>query len=124
MILRHVSIDCADPYGLATFWSKVTGWPISGEDRPGDPEVLLEAPSPVPGLLFLRVPEGKGVKNRIHFDWMPTERLRDEEVERILGLGATLHEDHRTADGLGWVTLLDPISNEFCVERSSTERGG
>ncbi|MGW5645865.1 VOC family protein [Saccharopolyspora sp. NPDC003752] len=51
-------------------------------------------------------------------------RWRDEEVERILGLGATLYEDHRTADGLGWVTLLDPESNEFCVERSSTERGG
>jgi Glyoxalase-like domain len=63
------------------------------------------------------------VKNRIHFDWMPTERARDEEVERIIALGAKLYEDHRTADGRGWVTLLDPEGNEFCVERGEAERG-
>jgi len=123
MILRHVTIDCADPYRLASFWSEVTGWPVSGEDKPAEPEVLIEAPSPVPGLLFIQVPEAKTVKNRIHFDWMPTERTRDDEVERIIGLGATLYEDHRRADGLGWVTLLDPEGNEFCVERSTGERG-
>lgn len=123
MILRHVTLDCADPYGLASFWSKVTEWPISDKDEPGDPEVLIEAPSPVPGMLFIRVPEGKMVKNRVHFDWMPTERTRDEEVDRIIALGATVYEDHRTAEGLGWVTLLDPEGNEFCVERSTAERG-
>ncbi|SDY99381.1 hypothetical protein SAMN05421504_108171 [Amycolatopsis xylanica] len=123
MILRHVTIDCADPYELAGFWSAVTGWPMSDEDVPGDPEVLIEAPAPAPGFLFIRVPEGKTVKNRVHFDWMPTERTRDAEVERVLGLGATLHEDHRKPDGRGWVTLLDPEGNEFCVERSAGERG-
>jgi predicted enzyme related to lactoylglutathione lyase len=123
MILRHVTIDCADPYELATFWSTVTGWPVSDEDEPGDAEVLIEAPAPVPGLLFIRVPESKTAKNRIHFDWVPTERTRDAEVERVLALGATLHEDHRTAEGPGWVTLLDPEGNEFCVERSMPERG-
>jgi predicted enzyme related to lactoylglutathione lyase len=54
---------------------------------------------------------------------MPTERTRDDEVERIVGLGATVYQDHRRADGLGWVTLLDPEGNEFCVERSTGERG-
>ncbi|MEU7827975.1 MULTISPECIES: VOC family protein [unclassified Nonomuraea] len=123
MILRHVTIDCAEPYELGTFWSQVTGWPVSDEDEPGDPEVLVVAPSPVPGLLFIRVPEGKTVKNRIHFDWIPTgHRTRDEEVERIISLGAKLYEDHRTADGRGWVTLRDPEGNEFCVERSEAER--
>jgi hypothetical protein len=63
------------------------------------------------------------VKNRIHFDWMPTERTRDEEVERIIGLGAKLYEDHRAADGRGWVTLLDHEGNEFCIERGKAERG-
>ncbi|WP_433510991.1 VOC family protein [Nonomuraea sp. CA-143628] len=123
MILRHVTIDCAEPYELGTFWSQVTGWPVSDGDEPGDPEVLVVAPSPVPGLLFIRVPEGKTVKNRIHFDWIPTgQRTRDEEVERIISLGAKLYEDHRTADGRGWVTLRDPEGNEFCVERSEAER--
>ena len=122
MILRHVTVDSADPYGLASFWSSVTGWPVSDEDAPGDDEVLVEAPAPVPGLLFIRVPEAKTVKNRVHLDWVPTERTRDDEVERVIGLGATLHEDHRRPDGAGWVTLLDPEGNEFCVERSAAER--
>jgi predicted enzyme related to lactoylglutathione lyase len=122
MILRHLTIDCADPYELATFWSKVTGWPVSDADEPGDPEVLIEAPRPVPGLLFIRVPEGKAGKNRIHFDWASADRTRDDEVERILALGAKLYEDHRTAEGAGWVTLLDPEGNEFCIERSDRER--
>jgi predicted enzyme related to lactoylglutathione lyase len=123
MRLRHVSVDCADPYELASFWSRVTGWPLSEEDNPGDPEALVMSPSPVPGLLFIRVPEAKTVKNRLHFDWMPTERSRDEEVERLKGMGARVYEDHRTADGKGWVTMLDPEGNEFCVERSAAERG-
>jgi predicted enzyme related to lactoylglutathione lyase len=122
MLLRHVTFDCADPHALATFWSAVTGWPVSAEDEPGDDEVLVEAPAPVPGLLFIRVPEAKTVKNRVHFDWMPTERTRDEEVARIVGLGATVHEDHRRPDGPGWVTRRDPEGNEFCVERSAAER--
>ncbi|MFG3303157.1 VOC family protein [Micromonospora chersina] len=117
MILRHLTIDCADPYRLATFWSEATGWPVSDVDEPGDDEVLVEAPSPVPGILFIRVPEAKTVKNRVHFDWQPTERGRDEEVKRLMALGATLHEDHRSADGRGWVTLLDPEGNEFCIEQ-------
>ncbi|KAA8889257.1 VOC family protein [Nocardia colli] len=123
MILRHIAIDCADPYKLASFWSSVTGWPMSDADEVDDDETLLEGPAPLPGFLFIRVPEGKTVKNRIHFDWMPTERTRDEEVERVIGMGATLYADHRTADGRGWVTLLDPEGNEFCVERSTSERG-
>ncbi len=121
MILRHVTLDCAHPYELATFWSKVTGWPVSAEDEPGDNEVLVEAPAPVPGLLFIGVPEGKTVKNRIHFDVQPTERTRDEELPRLLALGATVYEDHRKPNGRGWVTLQDPEGNEFCLEMSPAE---
>src|SRR5829696_7533922 len=54
MILRHVTVDCADPYELGRFWSSVTGWPLADDDDPGDPEALLQSPSPgVPGLLSL-----------------------------------------------------------------------
>jgi len=117
--VRHITIDCADPYALAGFWGEVTGRPVSGEDAPGDDEVLVEGE---PGLLFIRVPEGKTVKNRVHLDVVPTDRTRDEEVERLLKLGATVFEDHRQPDGRGWVTLADPAGNEFCVERSAAER--
>ncbi|GAA1555492.1 VOC family protein [Kribbella sancticallisti] len=121
MILRHVTFDSARPYELATFWSKVTGWPVSDSGEPGDDEVLVEAPAPVPGMLFIAVPDAKTVKNRVHIDWQPTDHTRDEEVDRILTLGATIHEDHRRPDGRGWVTLLDPEGNEFCIERSQSE---
>lgn len=56
------------------------------------------------------------MKNRLHVDWVPTERTRDAEVERVLALGARLHEDHRTVEGPGWVTLLDLEGNEFCID--------
>ncbi|MFD7156479.1 VOC family protein [Kribbella sp. NPDC059898] len=124
MKLRHITIDAANPYELARFWSTVTGWPLGDGDEPGDDEVLVVAPDPVPGLLFIAVPEGKTVKNRVHLDWGPTERTRDAEVERIAGLGGTIHEDHRRPDGRGWVTMKDPEGNEFCVERSQAEVAG
>jgi len=123
MILRHITIDAENPYDIGQFWSTVTGWPLGAGDEPGADEVLVVAPAPVPGMLFIRVPEPKSGKNRVHIDWVPTERTRDEEVERLLELGATIHEDHRTPEGPGWVTMLDPEQNEFCVERSEAERG-
>lgn len=122
MILRHITIDAANPYEVAQFWSAVTGWPLGEGDEPGDDEVLVDAPAPIPGMLFIAVPEAKSVKNRVHIDWVPTERTRDEEVERLLGLGAGIHEDHRLPDGRGWVTMVDPERNEFCIERSEAER--
>jgi predicted enzyme related to lactoylglutathione lyase len=122
--LRSITIDCADHYALMQFWSGVTGWPQDPDNPndPGDPESLLVAPDRRLQLLFIPVPEAKTVKNRVHLDVVPVEGSRDEEVERLLGLGATIVGDHRRPDGSGWVTLADPEGNEFCVERSATER--
>ena len=61
------------------------------------------------------------MKNRWHLDLQP-DRPRDEEVERLLALGATLVLDMRMPDGKGWAQLADPGGNEFCVERSAAER--
>ncbi len=122
MRIQHVTVDCRDPYGLATFWSQVMGWPISDIDKPGDDEVLLEPTTPgAPELLFIAVPEPKATKNRLHLDLVPETNTRDEEVVRLQALGALLVEDHRR-DGRGWVVLADPEGNEFCVEMSISER--
>jgi len=122
--VRHITIDAHDPWGLAQFWSQVTGYAPSPDDAPGDDEVLLSGPDAGwPGLLFIRVPDDKVVKNRVHLDIQPPAGTRDEAVDRLLAAGATLHEDHRKPGGLGWVTLRDPEGNEFCVERSAGERG-
>jgi hypothetical protein len=121
--IRSVTIDCADPYRQALFWSEATGWQEDPDDpnNPGDPEGRIVSPQGI-NLLFIPVPEGKTVKNRVHLDLIPTARRRDEEVARLLAIGAALAEDHREPDGTGWVTLADPEGNEFCVERSVAER--
>jgi hypothetical protein len=121
---RNITFDCADPYRLAGFWTQVTGY---GEDpdngnAPDDPEALLVGLDGQPNLLFIKVPEGKTVKNRVHLDLMPTQHTRDQEVARLLELGATMVADHRRLDGTGWVVLADPEGNELCVERSAAER--
>ncbi len=117
MILRHITVDCADPYRLATFWSRATGWPVSDVDEPGDDEVLVEAPSPVPGILFIRVPEGKAVKNRLHLDLRPTDQAA--EVARLEALGARRVDVGQGSD-VTWVVMADPDGNEFCVLRAYT----
>jgi predicted enzyme related to lactoylglutathione lyase len=121
---RNVTVDCRDPMALARFWAAVLGWNVYFDD---DPEVLVAPSYPPPfgpTMLFIPVPEPRTVKNRLHVDLMPTDRSRDEEVARLVELGATVVEDHRdkSGEGLGWVWLADPEGNDFCVERSSVER--
>ncbi|WP_328479040.1 VOC family protein [Streptomyces sp. NBC_00377] len=116
--IRHVTIDSSDAYALGSFWSEVLGLPLHEDDHPGDPEALIEGA----GILFVTVPEAKNQKNRVHFDLQPQDRTREEEVERLLALGATLADDRRKPDGTGWAVLADPEGNEFCVERSAAER--
>ncbi len=120
--IHNITVDTTgDPYYLAKFWSELLGRPMDDDDKPGDPAAIVHTEAG-PQLLFLQVPDEKAAKNRIHFDLAPEGRTRDEEVERVIALGATLFEDHRKPDGTGWVTLTDPAGNEFCVERSQAER--
>jgi predicted enzyme related to lactoylglutathione lyase len=119
-LVRHITLDCADAYRIGTFWAAALDGTLGEDDHPGDPEALVSAPGVA--LLFITVPDAKTVKNRMHLDLQPQDRTRDEEVERMLALGATLVGDLRRADDTGWVTLADPEGNEFCVERSAAER--
>lgn len=115
--VRHITFDTPDPYRLAQFWSALTGHPVSEDDHPGDPEALVVMPEG-PGLLFVTVDDPKTVKNRVHLDLQP-DTTRDAEVERAIGLGATLIDDRRGPEGRGWVVLADPDGNEFCIERGT-----
>jgi predicted enzyme related to lactoylglutathione lyase len=119
-VLQNVAIDCADAYELARFWSRVTGHPLHPDDEPGERETQVLLPEG-PVLHFNQVPEPKRTKNRIHLCLRP-ETSRDQEVERLLGIGAALVTDHRNPDGSGWVVLADPEGNEFCVLRSESDR--
>jgi Glyoxalase-like domain len=123
-LVHNITFDCANAYRLGAFWSQVTGYQEDPEDpnEPEHTEALLVAPDGLARLLFIQVPEPKTVKNRVHLDLVPTDRTRDDEVDRLLGIGATLVADHRKPDGTGWAVLADPEGNEFCVERSAAER--
>ncbi|MEY9962128.1 putative enzyme related to lactoylglutathione lyase [Streptacidiphilus sp. MAP12-16] len=118
-LVRHLTIDCADAYALGSFWAEVLDAELAEDDHPGDPEALLATPGV--GLLFITVPEPKSTKNRLHLDLRPQDRTRDEEVERLLALGATMVADLRRPDGAGWAVMADIEGNEFCVERSAAE---
>ena len=118
--VQCLCIDSNDPDKLASFWTDVLGWRRTYDT---DHEVVLEPPkgSPedgvAPDLLFLRVPEEKSVKNRLHLDLRPDDQ--DAEVRRVEGLGARRVSVGQGAD-VSWVVLADPEGNEFCILRALT----
>lgn len=117
--VRHTTFDAVDPYALATFWAQVVGGRLSDDDDPGDDDALVESDGPP--LLFVRVPDRKTVKNRVHLDLQP-DGTRADEVLRLTQLGATVVDDRTGPDGGGWVVMADPEGNEFCVERGRRDR--
>lgn len=116
----ELGIDCADPARLAQFWCAVLDYVVQDEEdgfitigSPLAPEGR-DRPGPVPPTIaFASVPEGKTVKNRLHIDVNPTDRGQDDEVRRLLDLGAQ-RADVGQGD-VSWVVLMDPEGNEFCV---------
>jgi len=122
--IMHTSVDSRDAHAQSVWWSEVLGYSEDPRDPnlPGHEECMILSPDGRTRVLFIEVPEGKSVKNRLHLDLTPTDRTREEEVERLLAHGASVHQDLRTPDGGGWVTMLDPEGNEFCVLRSESER--
>ncbi|MDQ3416935.1 MAG: VOC family protein [Actinomycetota bacterium] len=118
--IQCLCINTTDPVGLAAFWQAALGWRRTYEDAD---EAVLEPPagSPedgvVPDLLFLRVPEDKAGKNRLHFDLRPVDQAA--EVARLEDLGARRADVGQGGD-VSWVVLADPDGNELCVLRPLT----
>ncbi|MFV0131961.1 VOC family protein [Streptomyces sp. HMX87] len=120
----ELAVDCRDPERLAAFWCAVLDFRVI--DRSED-EVEIGSWVPTaedvrarqmpPTLLFLKVPEGKTVKNRLHLDVSPIDGSTEDEVTRLLGLGATKTDVGQGSDR-NWVVMEDPEGNEFCVLRS------
>ena len=87
--IQCLCIDATDPARIASFWEAALGWRRTWEE---EDQVCLEPPegSPedgiAPDLIFLKVPEGKTVKNRLHLDLRPVDQ--GAEVARLQALGA------------------------------------
>jgi hypothetical protein len=124
--VSHLTVDCSDAYALSEWWKPVLGYQDVPDDPnlPGHEECMIVDPEGKGvAVLFIEVPEGKSVKNRLHLDLRPREDLRDTELERLIAHGATVVADHRGlyGPGTGWVTLADPEGNEFDILRSLAE---
>jgi hypothetical protein len=117
--------DAADPHRIAEFWALALGYVAEpGYDDPDGASII--DPDGVGGAIgFLRVPEGKTAKNRMHIDirvageppWDMAEReqlIRAKTVE-LVAAGATTVREEFYGDHLGHVVMLDPEGNEFCV---------
>ena len=140
----QVTFDAADPGALAGFWCQVLGYridpPPPGFDtwdaalesfgvppeRRNDASAASDPEEVGPRLFFQKVPEGKSAKNRVHLDVRGAPGLEGDErmaaleaeCERLVALGAKRQSRHEPAPPLsnGFIVMLDPEGNEFCLD--------
>ena len=112
LTLQMINLDCADVAGQAAFWSQVLGVPVDENDGNAFMRTVGYQNAALPRMMFLAVPEGKTVKNRVHLDLHADDRAA--EVARVVALGATHVRDHDEW-GVQWTVLTDPEGNEFCI---------
>lgn len=119
MHITCLTVDCHDPAAVARFWSEALRWgDVSVSDsgngascRPPGGGVYLE---------FIRVPEGKTLKNRLHLGCNAgTLGEVDDELERLQALGATIAWEEEFPPEIAAryrnVILRDVEGNEFCL---------
>ena len=124
---KHWTLGCdaQDPQRLATFWALALDYVAEpGYDNP-DGASIIDPDGVGPAIGWLRVPEGKTAKNRLHIDirvagegpWDLVERARliRELVPVLEDAGATKVREESYGEHLGHVVMLDPEGNEFCV---------
>ena len=112
--LHHIVIDAHDLPGLARFWAQALGWKVLS-DREDEIVIGTDQNAPV-GICFMPVTDAKTVKNRVHLDLTSGAADRDQEIDRLLALGARRVDIGQTG-AESWTVLADPEGNEFCVVR-------
>jgi len=108
--IGNITFDCEQPGRVAEFWAAALGYQVKDAN-----DFFAEVASPegtLPNLLFIKVPEPRTAKNRVHVDLGSDDR--EAEVKRLIGLGATRGDTH-TMYGITWTVLQDPEGNELCV---------
>ncbi len=111
--LYAVAFDCADAAALGRFWSDLLQRPLDDGATAEFASIGMSADHmPPPRLVFVQVPEGKQVKNRVHVDMVAKDLTA--AVDRAVELGAIKLAD-RADDSYRWSTLADPEGNEFDI---------
>ena len=112
--LHHIVIDTHDLPGLARFWTQALGWRILSER---EREIVIGPAEDAPvGMCFMPVTGPKTVKNRVHLDLTSSAEDREQEIDRLVALGARPVDIGQTGTE-SWTVLADPEGNEFCVVR-------
>ena len=120
-----VVIDSRDVAAQSRWWAQVLDWRLVYES---EDEAVIVPPRALdeskeipldeqgPGLVFVPVPEGKTVKNRLHLDLAPgPDDDQAAEVQRLIDLGARRVNVGQDESTVTWVVMADPEGNEFCV---------
>jgi hypothetical protein len=114
-----ITIDSTNPRLIAEFWCDVLGWRVVDED--GDDLISIAAPDGAwPTIDVVAVPERKAVKNRLHFDLRADGVATQDELDRLLTLGARRVDVGQGPD-VSWVVLADPEDNELCLLSRSVQ---
>lgn len=115
--LSELVLNCRDPETLSRFWCEVLGYVELGREG-ADIEIGPESGfgGPAPTIVFALVIEEKTTPLRLHLDVSPVDRDQDDELQRLLALGARPAEVGQTGEE-SWHVLADPEGNEFCLLR-------
>lgn len=124
MHITCVTVDCHGPAAVAQFWSEALGWGDVSVSESGH-GATCRSPEGGPYLEFIRVPEGKTVKNRLHLGCNAgtLDELSDE-IARLQTLGATIAWEEEFPPDIAAryrnVILYDVEGNEFCLGGGET----
>jgi len=117
--------DATDPHRLAAFWALALDYVAEPDYDDPHGASIVDPDGRGPAIGFLRVPEGKSAKNRMHIDvrmggkppWDTVERARRirAKAAELESAGATTVREQSYGDGLAHIVMLDPEGNEYCV---------
>ncbi|TYL38634.1 glyoxalase/bleomycin resistance/dioxygenase family protein [Natronococcus pandeyae] len=127
--IGNITFACEDPDGLAAFWTAAVDYELQEappglleaiEAEGGDPNAAASAIDPDghgPRLFFKKMPRSSPEHIPIHLDLNAADR--EEEVERLAELGASIVETKTETTGPyteAWTVMRDPEGNGFCVQ--------
>jgi hypothetical protein len=117
--------DAIDPARLAAFWKRALGYVDEQGYDFADGASLVDPDGKLPALSFLKVPEDKTVKNRLHIDIRVVPEgsqdadQRDELIRaksaELVAARATLVQENTWEGHVMGIVMQDPEGNEFCV---------
>jgi len=110
----NIAVGANNPHTLAEFWCQVLGWDVIEDDEEFGYISIGSADHSLPVIDFLKGPDLKSGKNRLHLDLRADGTTTTEELARLEGLGARRVDIGQGPD-VSWVVLADPEGNEFCL---------